>query len=210
MMNPAGSAKPLPEERLLKLIRGQSAATPAPGGARASSAHQPAGRATGHHTKVTDLPWSRIALGGLWVLLGLEVVMVLAQLLHPAPVIGRSTGGTPAPESRRPPVSVEDIPSLAQAAAPALFRSPEGSAPEPRSARTATKSNASAKLLASRLTLMGIVPGNPPQAVIEDAQTKKSYFVSQGQVVVEDAVLDQVLENRVILDLDGQKIELTL
>ena len=98
-----------------------------------------------------------------------------------------------------------DMPSLTASAARALF------AP---SAFTADASHAppsvSAKLLASRLTLMGIVSGNPAQAIIEDSQTQKTYFVTTGQAVVEGAVLEQVLDNRVVLDLGGEKIELTL
>ena len=57
---------------------------------------------------------------------------------------------------------------------------------------------------------MGIVAGEPAQAIIEDTQTNKTYFVTAGQAVVEGAVLDKVLDNRVILDLDGEKIELSL
>ena len=57
---------------------------------------------------------------------------------------------------------------------------------------------------------MGIMAGNPGQAIIEDTQTKKSYFVSPGQPVVDGAMLDQVLDNRVILDFEGEKIELSL
>lgn len=57
---------------------------------------------------------------------------------------------------------------------------------------------------------MGIVSGNPGQAIIEDSQTKKTHFVTVGQVVVEGAVVEQVLDHHVILDLDGEKIDLTL
>ena len=57
---------------------------------------------------------------------------------------------------------------------------------------------------------MGIVSGDPGEAVIEDAETKKTYFVTTGQAVVEGATLERVLDNRVILDLGGEKIELTL
>jgi len=60
------------------------------------------------------------------------------------------------------------------------------------------------------LTLMGIVSGNPAQAIIEDAETKKTYFVTPGQMVVDGAVLERVLDNRVVLDLNGEKIDLTL
>ena len=68
----------------------------------------------------------------------------------------------------------------------------------------------SANLLSSRLTLMGIVSGEPAQAIIADSQTQKTYFVSVGQPVAEGAMLEQILDNRVILNYSGEKIELTL
>jgi type II secretory pathway component PulC len=64
--------------------------------------------------------------------------------------------------------------------------------------------------LVTRLTLSGIVAGDPAQAIIEDTETKKTYFVTAGQPVAEGAVLDQVESNRVILDLNGEKITLSL
>ena len=67
-----------------------------------------------------------------------------------------------------------------------------------------------AKELAARLNLMGIVAGDQPQAIIEDSQTHKTYFVISGQAVSEGAVVEKVLENRVILSIDGETIELTL
>ena len=64
--------------------------------------------------------------------------------------------------------------------------------------------------MAARLTLMGIMAGNPGQAIIEDSQTKKTYFVTVGQGVVEGAVVEKILDNRIQLDLAGEKIELSL
>ena len=66
-----------------------------------------------------------------------------------------------------------------------------------------------AKQFAAKLTLTGIITGDPPQAILEDTETKKTYFVSPGQVV-DGAVVESVLENRVILNLQGEKVELGL
>jgi hypothetical protein len=101
------------------------------------------------------------------------------------------------------------IPSLAQSASRPLFTaSPDVS--EATSAGPRPAPSGSAALLASRLILLGIIAGNPGQAIIEDSQTKKTYFVSPGQAVVGGAVVDQVQDNRVILDVQGEKIELTM
>jgi len=118
------------------------------------------------------------------------------------------------PEVSPPPAEVPplaDMPSLAASAARPLFQSAAAGASAPGVSPTAGAGPSDvAKALASRLTLMGIVSGEPPQVVIEDAETKKTYFVTIGQAVVEGAVVEQVLENRVILDLGGEKIDLSL
>ena len=46
--------------------------------------------------------------------------------------------------------------------------------------------------------------------IIEDSETKKTFFVTAGQMVIEDAVVEQVLDSRVILTVAGEKIELSL
>ena len=57
---------------------------------------------------------------------------------------------------------------------------------------------------------MGIVAGDSPQAIIEDSETKKTFFVTAGQMVVDGAVVEQVLDHRVVLTVAGEKIELSL
>ena len=96
----------------------------------------------------------------------------------------------------------------ASSASRPLFAAPAGRAGTPGPSRSAP--SGSAQLLASRLTLTGVISGDPPQAIIEDSQTQKTYFVTVGQALAEGAVLDQVLDNRVILDFQGEKIELNL
>jgi hypothetical protein len=140
-----------------------------------------------------------------------EFILLIVQALQPSP---RMTAPPLPDASEAPGVSPDTLPpisSLAQSVSRPLFSPPadaSGSASAPSGSRQAPSGLAT--LLASRLTLMGIMAGNPGQAIIEDSQTKKTYFVSPGQVVVDGAVVDQVLDNRVILDLQGEQIELTL
>jgi len=212
-MSPDGSTKPSPEEKLLKLIR-EKGAKPSPAG---SSAASPSAGTAASVVLVRDVstrsqpwPWPSLAIGGLSVVLMVEIVSLVIQVMRPAPTVRIPTVGTVFP---REPVSVTaappEMPSLVTSVTRPLFTPP---ADLTASTVSTPKSgpSASAKLLATRLTLMGIVSGNPSQAIIEDAQTKKTFFVSKGQAVSDGAVLDQVLDNRVILDLDGEKIELTL
>jgi len=208
--------KPPPEEKLLRLIRGKDP-KPAASTVSAAASH-PMPTAVLRFGEVAaqgrTRRWPRIAAVTLSALIGLEAAYLLLQLMRPFPVIQVPvvpTVPTPPPitsEAGTSPAPLPDMPSLAASAARPLFASPvhvmgsalpSGAAP-----------SAAVKTLAARLSLMGIVAGNPAQAIIEDAQTKKTYFVTVGQMVVDGAVLQSVLDHRVILELEGEKIELTL
>ena len=205
-MSPSGSMKPPPpEEKLLSIIRKAPKSGPQPETAQSTigGAAKAASIPKRHSTK--SPAWTRIAMISLGVVLVLEVVLLIVQAAAPTPTIT-----IPPPiktASVETEVSKPDVPSLADAASPQLFSAV---------AETATTSSgrnqpsSTANQLASRLTLLGIISGEPPQAIIEDTKTKKSYFVTTGQIVVEGAVLEKVLETYVILDLYGEKIELTL
>ena len=211
-MSPDGSTKPLPEEKLLKLIREKAArpasSTPAAAGAGGGGGFS-AGNAVGG---APGLHWPALAAGGFGAILLIEAVYLAVQLARPLPTVlavvpARGLDTEPGAGQ----AAALEVPSLAQSAAPTLFVSP---VPDPLTTLApATQRRGpsdAVKLLSARLTLMGIMAGASPQAIIEDSQTKKTYFVTAGQAVVEGAVVDQVLDSRVILDVDGEKIELTL
>ena len=208
-MSPDGFGKPPPEEKLLKLIRGrparppmEAAAFPRPGAVMTASAQaakalvsRPAARAPG---------WPTIAIGVLAAFLILELVMLIVQALRPLPPVPLPVEA--AAEAPPAPPPVPEMPLLSASVSRPIF-SPPAAGP---AATVAVPVSNLAKLLASRLTLMGIVAGEPPQAIIEDAETKKTFFVTIGQMVVEGAVVEQVLDNRVVLNAAGEKIELSL
>ncbi|MBI4004205.1 MAG: hypothetical protein HY353_04205 [Candidatus Omnitrophica bacterium] len=202
--------RPLPEEKLLKLIRGKG--RPPAGAADAAAPPRPA-------ASVPSLPWpstrtrlrygTRALIIGLGCLLVVEFILLIVQAVQPPPRVAIP----PLPEAPDTPAAQTEalppIPSLAQSASRPLFTaSPDVPGAASTGPRPAPSS--SAALLASRLTLLGIIAGNPGQAIIEDSQTKKTYFVSPGQAVVGGAVVDQVQDHRVILDVQGEKIDLTL
>jgi len=207
-MSPDGSTKPhpLPEEKLLNLIRAQQAARPvvaAPvpaGGAGSTAARQRSER---------TIRWVKPVVGCLSLVLVVEVVVLILQLTRPLPALNPPVLDMPSvhePSVAAP--SSEELPVLAESVSRPLFASAVLGVPSTQGSRTSP--SASGKVLATRLTLIGIVAGDPPQAIIEDAETKKTYFVTVGQMVVDGSVLNQVLDNRVVLDLDGEKIELSL
>ncbi len=59
------------------------------------------------------------------------------------------------------------------------------------------------------MTLIGIISSNPPQAVIEDKKTQKTYYLSVGQAIG-DLTVDHIQEGKVILDYLGTKYEMYL
>ena len=207
-MSPDGSTKPSPEERLLRLIRAKGAGVSAAHPARQAAAATAIGG-----SGIPVLRWPVAVGGGLALVLAMEIVYLIIQLMHPLPVVHIP----PVPEipitapMTEPPPPV-DVPSLSGSVSRPLFVSslmtvlPGTSTEPPRTAGPSTQAND----LAARLTLMGIVAGDPAQAVIEDSETKKTYFVTAGQAVAGGAVLEQVLDNRVILNLNGEQISLSL
>lgn len=215
-MSPDGSTNPLPEEKLLNLIRAQQAqrpvvaATVPAGGSRGI-----AGSTAARQRPERGIRWVKPVVGCLSLVLLVEVVALILQFTRPLPTLspavhpagGRHGGvGLHKPSVEAPPS--EALPVLAESVSRPLFAPMAVGVPSSQGSRTSP--SASGKSLASRLTLMGIVAGNPAQVIIEDAETKKTYFVTVGQMVVDGAVLKQVLDNRVVLDLDGEKIELSL
>ena len=213
-MSPDGSAKQPPEEKLLRLIRGKGPRADAPsplpvhaGGGTAAITSSAGGMTGG----VRATPWPRIAIGCLGVALLIEVVGLLVEVMRPLPAIHLPAAALPpAAPSGNATVPALEIPSLEASLSHPVFTpsAAETSASRPATAKTGM--SGLAKQVASRLSLMGIVSGPPGEAVIEDSETKKTYFVMTGQTVVEGATLERVLDHRVILDLDGEKIELTL
>lgn len=211
-MSPDGPSKPLPEEKLLRLIRGKeprlSTAPAAPAAGRGAAATL--GGMVGVKIRVQDLPWITLAVGVLASILVVELIALAMQVVRPLPAI--TTPAVPTAATGEPATGealLPGLPSLAESASQMVFASPATASP-PSATPIRPGPSQTGKLLASRLTLMGIVSGDPAQAIIEDAETKKTYFVSAGQAVAEGATLEQVLDNRVILDLNGEKIELSL
>ncbi|MFA4888392.1 MAG: hypothetical protein WC628_02305 [Candidatus Omnitrophota bacterium] len=63
--------------------------------------------------------------------------------------------------------------------------------------------------LAKDFGLVGIIAEENPQAIIEDKLRQRTYYVSKGQMIGEIQV-DDILEGKIILNYRGQKYELYL
>jgi len=79
-------------------------------------------------------------------------------------------------------------------------------APEKEAARV-VPAGATFRDLVKNLTLMGIVSGRNQQAVIEDAKTKKTYFLYEGDFLGEIKV-EQIYADRVVLEYRGENVQL--
>jgi hypothetical protein len=139
-----------------------------------------------------------------------ELVALLVLVVKPVPSVAVDL---PKPEATTdqlaPPAPLEPTPSLVSAVSRPIFQIPSHQPGSTRSGGSAAPSQ-QAKSLAARLSLIGIVAGNPPQAIIEDSETKKTHFVTAGQRVIEGLTVEEVRADRVVLDLNGEKIELSL
>ena len=206
-MSPDGFAKPPPEEKLLKLIRGkparpatEAAAFPHPGQLMTASAQ--AAKALVSRSPARSPGWPAIAMWMLGAFLVVEVIVLIAQVFRPLPPVLLPIDAAAEQPAALP--SSPELPSLS-ASVPRTVFAPPADAPS-----VAAPLSSSARSLAARLTLMGIVAGDSPQAIIEDSETKKTFFVTAGQMVVDGAVVEQVLDHRVVLTVAGEKIELSL
>lgn len=63
--------------------------------------------------------------------------------------------------------------------------------------------------IAGKFTLVGIMPGVNPQAIIEDKETGKTYYLYKG-TSFDGGVVQEIGSGRVVLDCKGEKINLVL
>lgn len=58
-------------------------------------------------------------------------------------------------------------------------------------------------------SLVGIISGKNPQAIVQDSKTQKTYYLNKGQAIGEYSVED-ILPDKIILNSAGQRYELFL
>ncbi len=208
-MSPDGTSKqPTPEERLLNLIRSQQSSPATAANLPSSLAKGKQGKGKAKQSLALSAPSFNGKLVVVWLLGALllgELGFLVYEVQKPLPLIE-----TQVPTPRYVSESELSLPeppvSLANAAQGDLFVPPIAVASTQKKAGPSE----AAKDLSSRLTLMGVIEGDPSQAIIEDSANQKTHFSMQGQMVVDGAYLEEVKSNMVTLDLDGEKIHLNL
>lgn len=78
------------------------------------------------------------------------------------------------------------------------------------SAQLALESNVTVGAnLIKDINLLGVISGDSPQAIIEDKQALKTYYVTKGQLIGEFQV-ENIGDGKIILNYRGQKFELSI
>ncbi len=201
-----------PEEKLLKLIRGEKKEEVRPASKTQLRAHanqKPAKEEKRNHLKFVNF--------------GLLAVLITAVLILFVDVVSNKLKGPISVPShnevtlRGSAVSSEDNNSSAaqtKHSGPSshsdtivrqeLFKS---QAPETQ-AQYDKFPQAGSDVLKS-YTLKGIIAGENPQAIIEDVKNQKTYFLNKGQTL-NNIQVEDILKDSVIVSIDGQKFELVL
>ena len=73
-----------------------------------------------------------------------------------------------------------------------------------------TESGASTSVeVSKRFNLVGIIAGERPQAIIEDSQTQKTYYLYRGQSV-SGVTVQEIGDGRIVLNYEGKEAELVM
>jgi len=59
------------------------------------------------------------------------------------------------------------------------------------------------------ISLIGVISGDDPQAVIEDKRTQKTYYVNKGQFI-EQFQVEDIKDGKIVLTCGGERFELSL
>lgn len=207
-----------PEEKLLKLIRGEKRARPAP-----SPEQEPAVErkiATGKidfaaPLKNQSLSLANISLGhsvirkAIIVIISASFIYLIASYIYPLvspkkvsfPDISGKTESlkfTPKEELKPYDFYLEAV----------RGRSIFGVVSSPGQGQGIAQAAANADLV-KQINLVGIISGGNPQAIVEDKTTQKTYYVIKGQTVGEIQVED-IQADKIIISYKGQRFELYL
>lgn len=212
-----------PEEKLLRLIRGEKKPKDKPVASADAAAAEPRDKAeagrpfqkAAHRAERKD---ERDHLKFINTALVIILALITAVLMADTIIFNMKKGSSIHTSARRPAaLNVKDIQKAS--GEEDLPGEPEegGGTIE---TRDLFKPQAQAPVSGGRITedtldrlkdfsLKGIIAGDNPQAIIEDTKNQKSYFLNKGQSLNQMSVED-IQENKVIFKVNGELLELTL
>ncbi len=208
-----------PEEKLLRLIRGEKRQKDKPAVEKTEppriSSEPPPVKPQGAGQMVGGkIGYFKVINSALVALLVIIIVffifdIITSKLKPPSMVQGehrQQQAARPAAEDINRQQTAVPFSTYADVGSRELFK-PLRSDIQGRPASQRTSESAQDKL--KDLSLIGIIAGEKPQAAIEDKKIQKTYFLYKGQTVNQLTVED-ILEDRVILDFCGERLELVL
>jgi type II secretory pathway component PulC len=195
-----------PEEKLLRLIRGEkkgSGAVSSPVNLKASAGKKAAFK-LGIPSFIRNLTARKI----IFIILVLSCLYFIFVFIYPLialrkvklPEITKEKGADLEIAVRPEQKPLEDY--LTGVAGKQMF----GSVP---SAGVSGPASGVAADLVKDINLVGIISGVNPQAIIEDKKTQKTYYLNKGQFIGEFQVED-IQDGKIILNYNGQRFELHL
>lgn len=202
-----------PEEKLLRLIRGDKKQQPKPVVAVAQS---PVNMAPAKPVIPAAVKYERRPLKLVNLTL---IVLLVSAILFLVYDLVSSNLKPPIPGIRREAkIKKDEIPPCVPAQVTPfssyqevvgrreLFKPLRTDAPSAKTSKPST--NLGYEKLKD-LSLIGIVAGEKPQAIIEDRKIQKTHFLNKGQTI-DQLTVEDILEDRVIFDFEGEKLELVL
>lgn len=195
-----------PEERLLKLIRGQKKKEPQ--AALSSELHVKKSPLPNHPVHIfiqkyfSLLNTQNIA----WIIFITSFIYLIYSFIYPAIGLRKIR----LPRVAKTKISEEKI-DLYRQMKPYEFYLEASKKRQIFSGTSGVKNSISASAAESAsirdMNLVGILSGDAPQAIIEDKRAQKTYYVNKGQFVG-DFQLEDIQEGKIILNNNGQRYEL--
>lgn len=200
-----------PEERLLRLIRGQDKARDAGGVSvplSAGEARSPS--AAKHHVKLPLRVSFRLNLKNITFLAFFLSLFYLAAVFFSPLIFSERLEVSPVePQKDNTPQQLENK----QNRQPLelylkAVRGRDIFVKQPLRSQEAAPGIIAADLIKD-MNLVGILSGVDPQAIIEDKKSQKTYYLRKGQLIGELKIED-IQEGKVIISHNGEKYELSL
>lgn len=220
-----------PEEKLLRLIRGEKKHKDKPAPEKAEPSKSVAEAPSAELKEIKYEPRTTQVLTGEWRYLkfinsALILILILTIGFFVFDFIRPKLERPTAEAGRQPQIATSELqPQISEPQAPSQgAQTPPFSTyaesigkrelfkPQQVEVKTEKPSEEKAELAYDKLkdlSLIGIIAGEKPQAVVEDKKNQKTYFLYKGQTVNQLKV-EEILEDRIILDFDGEKLELSL
>jgi hypothetical protein len=209
-----------PEEKLLRLIRGQKKTVPKTGPLKTASGNLATSLQSGNkNQRVQSRVFSFIPQlltvfylkRALWLILGLSFCYLIYSFVSPILPITKDRLFYIEPDKVLSPEieRLTELKPLESYLADVKERRIFGgiSLSQARPEEIPITSEATDAI--NNLSLVGIISGENPQAIIEDKAAHKTYYLSKGQSIRDFQVQD-IKEGKVTLIIEGQKFELYL